>query len=82
MSDSQIYDAALKDVLISLSSAWSRSQYILVIVEQKKKNGKKLSLYVDLFVRLFSLQMGAAQWWAAVARVHLQKVSISGGLFL
>ena len=34
MSDSQIYDAALKDILIS--SAWSKSQSILVHVEQKK----------------------------------------------
>ena len=31
MSDSQIYDAALKDILISVSSAWSRSQSILVL---------------------------------------------------
>ena len=36
MSDSQIYDAALKYILISISSAWSRSQSILVLVEQKK----------------------------------------------
>ena len=40
MSDSQIYDAALKDILISISSAWSRSQSILVHVEQK--NNQKL----------------------------------------